>query len=107
VPTAFEDFANPFGDRYRIERKLGRGGYAVVYLAHDLKYDRDVATTVRNPELALGRRTERFLREIQIAAKLSHRHIRALLDSGEADGLPHYVSDVYSLACVTHEMPRQ
>jgi serine/threonine-protein kinase len=71
-------------DRYAIERELGRGGNAVVYLACDLKHDRPVALKVLNPELALAVRTERFFREIQIAAKLSHPHILTLIDSGKA-----------------------
>ncbi|MGH7561546.1 MAG: protein kinase domain-containing protein [Gemmatimonadales bacterium] len=79
------------GDRYRVERLLGRGGMAVVYLAQDLKHDRLVAVKVLRPELtaALGR--ERFLREIQIAAKLNHPHVLALHDSGDAGGLLYYV----------------
>jgi eukaryotic-like serine/threonine-protein kinase len=60
------------GERYIIERELGRGGNAVVYLAHDKKHDRKVALKVLLPELALAVRAERFLREIQIAAKLTH-----------------------------------
>ena len=76
-------------DRYVIERELGRGGNAVVYLAHDIKHDRKVALKVLSPELAV--RSERFLREIQIAAKLTHPHILGLHDSGEAAGLLYYV----------------
>lgn len=75
--------------RYRIERELGRGGMATVYLARDLRHQRDVALKVMNPELALGR--ERFLREIGLAAGLAHPHIVALHDSGDADGLLYYV----------------
>src|SRR5258706_413272 len=77
--------------RYRIERELGAGGMATVYLARDLKHDRDVALKVLRTELAetLGR--ERFLREIQLAAKLTHPHILPLFDSGEAGGILYYV----------------
>ena len=78
-------------DRYRIDRELGRGGMAVVFLAHDLKHDRSVALKVMRPELAASIGTERFLREIQIAAKLSHPHILAVFDSGEAKGFLYYV----------------
>ena len=78
-------------DRYRIERELGAGGMATVYLAHDLKHDRDVAIKVMHPEIAQTLGAERFLREIQLAAKLSHPHILALFDSGEADGALYYV----------------
>ena len=75
--------------RYRIERELGRGGMATVYLARDLRHQRDVALKVMHPELALGR--ERFLREIGVAAGLTHPHIVALHDSGDADGLLYYL----------------
>jgi dipeptidyl aminopeptidase/acylaminoacyl peptidase len=78
-------------DRYRLEREVGRGGMATVYLAHDLKHDREVALKVLRPELTaiLGR--ERFLNEIRLTAKLDHPHILTLIDSGETDGLLWYV----------------
>src|SRR5438132_10037117 len=78
-------------DRYTIERELGRGGMATVYLAHDRKHHRQVAIKVLNPELAGALGPERFLREIEIAARLNHPHILALIDSGEADGFLYYV----------------
>src|SRR5947208_14897877 len=78
-------------DRYRIERELGRGGMATVYLAHDLRHDRPVALKVLRPELAAAIGPERFLREIQIAARLTHPNILPLHDSGEAGGLLYYV----------------
>src|SRR6266704_1833257 len=78
-------------DRYVIERELGQGGNAVVYLAHDRKHDRQVALKVLVPELAVSVRTERFLREIRIAAKLTHPHIMPLHDSGKAHGFLYYV----------------
>ena len=78
-------------DRYRIERELGQGGMATVYLARDLKHDRDVAIKVLKPELAAVLGAERFLREIRIAANLQSPHILPLLDSGDADGLLYYV----------------
>src|SRR5574341_282668 len=76
---------------YTFDRELGRGGMATVYLARDLRYGRPVAVKVLHPELteALGR--ERFLREIDIAARLNHPHILPLLDSGEASGFLSYV----------------
>ncbi len=77
--------------RYTIERELGRGGMATVYLAHDLRHDRPVALKVLRPELAAAIGPERFLREIQIAARLTHPHILPLHDSGEADGFLYYV----------------
>jgi len=77
--------------RYRIERVLGEGGMATVYLAHDEKHDRKVAVKVMRPELAATLGADRFLREVQVAAKLSHPHILPMHDSGEADGLLYYV----------------
>ena len=78
-------------DRYRVERELGAGGMATVYLAHDLKHDRDVAIKVLHPDLAAALGGERFLSEIKTTAKLQHPHILPLLDSGSADGLLFYV----------------
>src|SRR5687768_13699068 len=81
------------GDRYRVDRELGRGGMATVYLAHDLRHDRPVALKVFHPALgaALG---ERFLLEIRTAAKLGHPHILTVHDSGDADGLLWYTMPV-------------
>ena len=69
-------------DRYRIERELGRGGMAAVYLAHDLRHDRKVALKVLHPELAVGLGSDRFEREIRLAARLQHPHILPVHDSG-------------------------
>src|SRR6185437_15677287 len=78
-------------DRYFIERELGAGGMATVYLAHDVKHDRDVAVKVLRPELAAVIGAERFLAEIKTTANLQHPHLLPLFDSGEADGLLFYV----------------
>ena len=78
-------------DRYRIERELGVGGMATVYLARDLRHDRDVAIKVLKHEIGQTLGAERFLREIQLAAKLSHPHILPLFDSGDAGGALYYV----------------
>lgn len=78
-------------DRYRVDREIGHGGMATVYVAHDLKHGRAVAIKVLRPELAQAVGGERFLREINIAARLQSPHILPLLDSGEADGLFFYV----------------
>jgi len=77
--------------RYAVEREIGRGGMATVYLAQDLKHRRPVAVKILHPHIAAQLGTDRFLREIQIAARLSHPHILALIDSGEADGLLYYI----------------
>ncbi|HUQ14800.1 MAG TPA: protein kinase [Gemmatimonadales bacterium] len=73
-------------DRYAIERELGRGGMATVYLARDLRHDRPVALKVLHPDLAASLGPERFLREIKLAARLQHPHILTVYDSGEAGG---------------------
>jgi eukaryotic-like serine/threonine-protein kinase len=78
-------------DRYRIDRELGAGGMATVYLAHDLRHDRDVAIKVLHPDLGASVGSERFLSEIRTTARLQHPHILPLLDSGAADGLLCYV----------------
>ena len=77
--------------RYRLERELGRGGMATVYLAQDLKHDRRVALKILSPELAHALGPERFLREITVTAGLDHPHILPLLDSGHVDGLLYYL----------------
>ena len=79
------------GDRYRVERELGHGGMAVVFLAEDLKHRRQVAVKVLKPELSAVLGGDRFLREIGIAAALQHPHVLPLYDSGQADGLLYYV----------------
>jgi serine/threonine-protein kinase len=79
-------------DRYTLDREIGRGGMATVYLANETKHSRQVAIKVLKPELAATLGAERFLREIGIAARLSHPHIVPLIDSGDAAGLLYYVS---------------
>ena len=79
------------GDRYGIDREIGRGGMATVYLAQDTKHQRPVAIKVLHPYLAMNLGPERFLREIQIAAQLQHPHIVPLYDSGQAGDLLYYV----------------
>jgi tetratricopeptide (TPR) repeat protein len=79
-----------WADQYLVQRELGRGGMATVYLASDLKHGRLVALKVLRAELAAMLGSERFLREIQLAAQLQHSHILPLFDSGTADGLPYY-----------------
>ncbi|HSG49778.1 MAG TPA: serine/threonine-protein kinase, partial [Longimicrobiales bacterium] len=86
-----ERLASALEGRYRIERELGTGGMASVYLATDLKHDRTVALKVLRPELSMAVGPERFLAEIRTTANLRHPHILPLFDSGEADGLLYYV----------------
>ena len=89
--TAPERLQQALSDRYRIERELGAGGMATVYLAEDLKHHRKVAIKVLRPELAAVIGAERFLAEIRTTANLQHPHILALIDSGETDGMLWYV----------------
>ncbi len=85
------ELAAALADRYTIERELGRGGMATVFLANDLRHERPVALKVLHPELAYALGADRFLREIEVAANLTHPHILPLHDSGEAAGLLYYV----------------
>src|SRR2546428_4470737 len=78
-------------ERYSIERELGQGGRSPVYRAEDLNHRRPVALKLLSPDLAASLGTDRFLREIDIAARFTHPHILPLHDSGEADGLLYYV----------------
>ncbi len=91
MADAREQLEAALTDRYRIEREIGRGGMAVVFLADDLKHGRQVAIKVMHPELAEAIGQDRFLREIEVAARLSHPHILPLFDSGAADGQLYYV----------------
>ena len=86
-----ERLKTAIADRYRIERELGQGGMAIVYLAEDLKHRRKVAVKVLRPELAEAIGGDRFLREIEVAAQLQHPHILPLYDSGESDTFLYYV----------------
>ncbi len=83
--------AAALSDRYHIEREIGAGGMATVYLARDLKHDRDVALKILRADLSAVLGSERFLNEVRITARLDHPHILTLIDSGEADGILYYV----------------
>jgi len=91
VDSAFNRPTGPLAGRYRIERELGAGGMATVYLAYDLKHERKVALKVLKPELAAVIGAQRFLGEIKTTANLQHAHILSLFDSGEVDGTVFYV----------------
>jgi serine/threonine-protein kinase len=86
-----ESLKSALADRYAIEREVGQGGMAIVYLARDLKHDRQVALKVLRPELVAVLGAERFLNEIRVTANLHHPNILPLFDSGEADGFLYYV----------------
>ena len=91
MTTSLERVQSALAPRYLVQRELGAGGMAVVYLADDTRHGRPVAVKVMRSELAAALGPERFLREIRIAARLRHPHIVPLYDSGEADGLLYYV----------------
>ena len=95
------------GGRYTVLNELGRGGMASVYLAEDRKHQRQVAIKVLRPELALTVGTDRFLREIGIAARLVHPHILPVYDSGEADGLLYYVMPYVDGESLQHRLDRE
>ena len=91
MTTAAERLAGSLSDRYRIERELGQGGMATVFLAEDIRHHRKVAIKVLHPELSAVLGPDRFLKEIELTANLQHPHILPLFDSGTADGLLYYV----------------
>src|SRR5438046_195235 len=93
--------------RYVIERELGSGGMATVYLAHDVKHHREVALKVLRPELAAALGPDRFLREVEIAARLNHPHILALYDSGETNGFLFYVMPYVAGESLRHRLERE
>jgi serine/threonine-protein kinase len=92
--TTTDHLFTSLSDRYAISRELGAGGMATVYLAHDVKHGRDVAIKVLHNDLSVTLGRDRFLREIQLAARLSHPHVLPLYDSGEAAGMLYYVMPV-------------
>src|SRR6266540_2781805 len=94
-------------DVYAIDRELGRGGMATVYLAQDSKHDRTVALKVLHPELAASLGPDRFLREIKLAARLNHPHILPLYDSGEAQGFLYYVMPYVEVESLRERLERE
>src|SRR6185503_16394796 len=91
MPPQIDTLREALAGRYAVERELGRGGMATVYLAEDVRHHRKVALKVLSPDLAQVLGAERFLREIEVIARLRHPHILPLYDSGEAAGLLFYV----------------
>src|SRR5689334_22469088 len=89
--ASITELASALGDRYIIEREIGAGGMATVYLARDARHDRDVALKVLRPDLAATLGADRFLAEIRTTASLQHPHILPLHDSGAAGGFLYYV----------------
>jgi len=91
MPETFAQLSQALADRYDVERELGAGGMATVYLAKDVKHDRQVAIKVLRPDIASVVGADRFLAEIRTTAKLQHPHILSLFDSGDMGGVPFYV----------------
>ena len=91
VPDVLEQLRTALGDRYEVERLVGEGGMATVFLAQDRRHGRQVAIKTLRAELAVSIGADRFLREIRVAASLQHPNILGLYDSGEADGILYYV----------------
>src|SRR5512144_1921376 len=91
MPELLGRLQSALADRYRLDREIGAGGMATVYLAQDVRHDRKVALKVLRPELAAVIGAERFLAEIKLTANLQHPHILPLFDSGEADSYLFYV----------------
>ena len=105
MTSPIERLTVALSDRYAIKRELGAGGMATVYLARDLKHDRDVAIKVLRPELAAALGADRFLREIKITAQLTHPHILPLLDSGTAEEQPTALPPYRPTALLFYVMP--
>src|SRR5256885_2476692 len=95
------------GERYAIDRELGRGGMATVYVAQDRRHGREVAVKVLRPDVAAAIGAERFLREITIAARLTHPHVLPLLDSGQAAGALYYVMPYVRGESLRQRLPRR
>ncbi len=107
VASPFEALKAALADRYRLERELGRGGMATVYLVQDLRHDRPVALKVLNPDLSALLGGERFHQEIRVTARLRHPHILPLYDSGEAAGALYYVMPLVEGESLRARMDRE
>ena len=107
MQNLLDRLGSALADRYAIEREVGRGGMATVYAAQDLKHHRPVAVKVLHPHLTANLGPERFLREIQIAARLQHPHILPLYDSGQASGLFYYVMPYVEGESLRHRLERE
>lgn len=107
APNATDSLRTALAERYRIERELGAGGMATVYLAHDIRHDRSVAIKVLRSDVAQTIGADRFLREIQLAARLNHPNILALFDSGHTDDTLFYVMPVVEGQSLRDRMTRE
>ena len=105
--TSIDQVRSALAQTYNIDRELGRGGMATVFLAQDVKHDRIVALKVLHPDLAASMGAERFLREIKLAARLNHPHILPLFDSGAADEFLYYVMPYVEGESLRERLDRQ
>src|SRR6185436_2778641 len=107
VSTVRDQLQHRLADRYALDREIGRGGMATVYLARDLKHTRNVALKVLDPELGAVLGAERFLSEIRVTAGLQHPNLLPLFDSGEAGGLLFYVMPFVEGESLRHRLERE
>src|SRR5881396_3383368 len=107
MQESFDLLRAALGDRYTLERELGSGGMATVYLAHDLRHNRKVAIKVLHPELALAIGADRFLKEIETTANLQHPNILPLFDSGRVGGTVFYVMPYVQGESLRHRLNRE
>ena len=105
--TDFTAFARSISGQYRIERELGHGGFATVFLAQDLRHDRPVALKVLHPDIAASLGTERFKLEIRLAARLQHPHVVGVLDSGQSDDLLWFTMPFVEGESLRHRLLRE
>ncbi len=107
IRSNLQHIKEALGERYSVQHELGAGGMATVYLATDTRHGRDVAIKVLRPELAAALGPDRFLREIEIAARLQHPHILMLIDSGEIDSLLYYVMPFFDGESLRDRLDRE
>ena len=107
LPASIERLAAALAGRYRIERELGQGGMATVYLAEDIRHRRQVAMKVLRPDLTAALGPDRFMQEIEIAARLQHPHILGVFDSGSAEGFLYYVMPYVEGESLRERLSRQ
>src|SRR5215211_4207276 len=107
MPDLIGRLQSALADRYRLDREVGAGGMATVYLAEDVRHDRKVALKVLRPELAAVIGAERFIAEIRTTANLQHPHILPLFDSGVADSLLFYVMPFVEGISLRERMARE
>src|SRR5512146_3531841 len=106
-PQLLTRLQSALADRYRLDSEIGAGGMATVYLAHDLRHDRNVALKVLKPDLGAVLGVERFLSELKVTANLQHPNLLPLFDSGEAEGLLYYVMPFVEGESLRHRINRE